>query len=94
MAMASPCDGCGEVTSYICAAQYCHNKQQKILCYDCYNERQIRCWFDGTDLMVNKEAPENWVPAVLYWDEGLRVTGFDENVRVTYPSTQQPEKLS
>jgi hypothetical protein len=89
MAMSSPCDGCGNITSYIFAAQYRNgDKAHAIICSGCWDEGK-RCWFtsDG-DLVVAKDQPDNSRAAALYWDEGGMVTGGD--IAVTYPDTYQP----
>lgn len=87
MAMSSNCGGCGERTSYICAAQYTHGGETIILCKDCYDEGH-RCWFLDGKLVVSKEQPPGSQPAYLYWDEGGWVTGGHEPV--LYPNTEQP----
>lgn len=88
MAMATPCAGCSKVTSWICAAQYTHQDQHEIICFDCY-ENGVRCWFFEGKLVVSKDQPKGSKKAVLYWDEGGYVTGGGG--AFTYPDKDQPE---
>lgn len=90
MAMSKKCDGCGEITSYIFAAQYLNGEHEAIICKECYNDGH-RCWLllDGS-LTVNIEQPEGGRRAAPYWDEGLFVTGGQE--WPIYPVQVQPEQ--
>ena len=67
MAMATPCAGCGETTSWICAAQFRIGDYHLIICKDCWDAGK-RCYLGPHGLAVVIGVP-------LYWDEGGYVTG-------------------
>ena len=90
MACADKCGGCGQLTSYLFAAQYVHNIDTQIICGDCY-KNGYRCYFvNDCYLLVSNKQPDNSVLAKLYWDEGGLVTDGD---CVCYPIQNQNEAM-
>lgn len=85
MAMASPCENCKVVTSYICAAQFANKDQHLIICKECWDVG-FRCYMTPDGLIIGKDLEH--MEATLYWDEGGNVTGGDREI--TYPDTEQP----
>lgn len=76
MAMATECGGCGSLTSWICAAQFCNGPNEHvIICINCW-EKGKRCFIGPAGLIVANEKPnDEFSEATLYWDEGNHVTG-------------------
>lgn len=83
MAMATECAGCGVVTSWICAAQFCSGEEHLIICWDCWQSGK-RCFFGPGGLIVSDTAPSGYREADLYWDEGCYVTGGTKEIH--YPN--------
>ena len=95
MAMSKPCDGCGEVTSYICVAQFRSGTEEdsieKIICKSCWDAGKRCWWFENGELVVSENRPPEGKRAALYWDEGGYVTDFvDGTLLPTYPDIEQP----
>lgn len=81
------CNGCGQNTTCVFAAQYRNDPHEAYICKTCYT-KGLRCWVNPNgSLVVTKYQPNDFKPALLYWDEGNYVTGGD--VKVNYPSTNQ-----
>lgn len=96
--MVSPCGGCGHNIGYVLAAQYRVriNKTRihsVVVCPSCWN-RGIRMWLtaDNDEPVISIQRPAGYHEAVLYYDEGSRVSHRTAPGQFTYPEVDQPSQ--